>query len=82
MDLQEIYDSLTPYERQQFANKNVDIITDTIIDDDSVDLSGYSKDELLKELEERDLIDVLNGAIYAGVTEAEINNWVEKQLID
>lgn len=82
MDIQELYDSLTPYERQQFANKNVDVITDTLTDDDSVDLSGYSKEELLKKLKERELVDVLNGAIYAGVTDAEINNWIEKQLMD
>lgn len=82
MNIQEIYDSLTPYERIQFANNNTDIITETLIDDDYIDLSGYSKDELLKELKTRKLVDVLNGAIDSGVTDVEINNWVEKQLMD
>lgn len=39
MSIQEIYDSLTPYERQQFASRNIEVI-ETLLGDDCIDLSG------------------------------------------
>lgn len=82
MNIQEMYDNLDIVERQEFANNNANLIKDILVGADSVDLSGYSKEELLKVLKERELVDVLNGALYAGVEEAEINSWLDKQLRD
>lgn len=80
MNIQEMYDNLDIVERQEFANNNADLIRNTLIDADYVDLSGYSKEELLKVLKERELVDVLNGALYAGIKENEINSWLERSL--
>lgn len=81
MNMQEMYDNFDIVERQEFANNNADIIRDTIIGEDYVDLSGYSKEELLNVLKGRELVDVLNGALYAGIEENEISTWLEKSLL-
>ncbi len=77
-----MYDNLDIVERQEFANNNANLIEDILVGVDNVDLSGYSKEELLNVLKERELVDVLNGALYAGVEETEINSWLDKQLRD
>lgn len=82
MYIQEIYDSLTPFERQEFANNNDEVIKQSLLYDDDLDLSGVSKDELLRTIKERrDLYGVINGIFYAGFSEIELNNWLEKQLM-
>lgn len=82
MSIQEIYDAMTPYERQQFANQNIEVIKEILFDDNSIDLSGCSKEEIIEELKDRELTDTVNGMLYAGVREAAISSWLEKQLID
>lgn len=77
MSIQEIYDSLTPYERQQFASRNIEVI-ETLLGDDCIDLSGCSKEELIKELKNRELTDIVNGMLYVGISEAAISSWLEK----
>ena len=77
MSIQEIYDSLTTYERQQFAIRNRGVI-ETLVGDDCFDLSGCSKEELIKELKNRELTDIVNGMLYVGISEAAISSWLEK----
>lgn len=80
MNIQEIYDSLTPSERQEFARKNAEVITKSLICDDGIDLSGYSKEELLRVIKERgEIYDVINGMLYAGFDLTELRSWLEKQ---
>ena len=77
MSIQEIYDSLTPYERQQFASRNIEVI-ETLLGDDCIYLSGCSKEELIKDLKDRELTDIVNGMLYVGISEAAISSWLEK----
>lgn len=82
MNMQDIYDNLTPAERNAFASNNADRIRDTLIEDFGVNLSCYSKEELLEELRGRDLYEIIDGALDAGVTMVDIRNWLEREIRD
>lgn len=80
MNIQEMYDSLTPRESEQFARDNKEMIADYLLDADSICLAGYTKDELLKALEGRDIDSILYGAIAGGMDVNDVKNWLERQM--
>ena len=75
-----MYDALSASERRQFATANREAITSALTIDDDVDLSGYSKDELLKALKGADMNDILWGMNVAGVRRSVISSWLEREL--
>ena len=75
-----MYDALSASERRQFATANKDTITSALTIDDDVDLSGYSKDELLKALKGADMNDILWGMNEAGVSRSVISSWLEREM--
>lgn len=80
MNIQEMYDSLTPWESEQFARDNKELIADYLLDADSIYLAGYTKDELLKALEGRDIESIIYGAIAGGMEVNDARNWLERQM--
>ena len=80
MNIQEMYDSLTPQESEQFAKNNKEMIENHLLDEDSIYLAGYTKDELLKALEGRDIDSILDGAIAGGMEVNDARNWLGRQM--
>lgn len=82
MNIQEMYDSLTPLESEQFARDNKELIASHLLDADSICLAGYNKDELLKALEGWDIDRILYGAIAGGMDVNDAKTWLERQMME
>lgn len=77
MDIQDLFESLSPMEQRMFAVNNKESLIEYFLEDNSFDLSGYSKEELVNALKGEDLGSILYGA------ECDINevkSWLENEL--
>lgn len=78
MNIQQLFKSLSPTEQQKFAKNNKEDIEHYLTKcGEDINLSGYSKEELIDALKDAELDDTLTGA---DATTSEIQAWLEEQL--